>query len=163
MKKIQEDSEKAKHGEGHVSSNTAKNKLISMGLERWFLSTNAKDIGTLYLIFSLFSGLLGTAFSVLIRMELSGPGVQYIAGAPFNARFKSGGIAPMSCCQYLLNLLTYLTTKDVRECSMSVNPYLSIAKQSDESGEVDAFYALRLLTIAGLCVFIGISLAGALD
>lgn len=35
--------------------------------------------GTFYLIFALFSGLLGTAFSVLIRMELSGPGVQYIA------------------------------------------------------------------------------------
>jgi cytochrome c oxidase subunit 1 len=52
---------------------------ISMWYERWFLSTNAKDIGTLYLIFALFSGLLGTAFSVLIRLELSGPGVQYIA------------------------------------------------------------------------------------
>nr|YP_004769786.1 cytochrome c oxidase subunit 1 [Thermochaetoides thermophila DSM 1495]AEI26013.1 cytochrome c oxidase subunit 1 [Thermochaetoides thermophila DSM 1495] len=52
---------------------------ISMWVERWFLSSNAKDIGTLYLIFALFSGLLGTAFSVLIRMELSGPGVQYIA------------------------------------------------------------------------------------
>lgn len=52
---------------------------ISSWSERWFLSTNAKDIGTLYLIFALFSGLLGTAFSVLIRMELSGPGVQYIA------------------------------------------------------------------------------------
>ena len=52
---------------------------ISLWFERWFLSTNAKDIGTLYLIFALFSGLLGTAFSVLIRMELSGPGVQYIA------------------------------------------------------------------------------------
>jgi cytochrome c oxidase subunit 1 len=51
---------------------------ISIWSERWFLSTNAKDIGTLYLIFALFSGLLGTAFSVLIRMELSGPGVQYI-------------------------------------------------------------------------------------
>jgi hypothetical protein len=50
-----------------------------MWYERWFLSTNAKDIGTLYLMFALFSGLLGTAFSVLIRMELSGPGVQYIA------------------------------------------------------------------------------------
>jgi heme/copper-type cytochrome/quinol oxidase subunit 1 len=34
---------------------------------------------TLYLIFALFSGLVGTAFSVLIRLELAGPGVQYIA------------------------------------------------------------------------------------
>ena len=50
-----------------------------MGVERWFNSTNAKDIGTLYLIFALFSGLLGTAFSVLIRLELSGPGVQFIS------------------------------------------------------------------------------------
>jgi len=30
-------------------------------------------------MFALFSGLVGTAFSVLIRLELSGPGVQYIA------------------------------------------------------------------------------------
>lgn len=51
---------------------------ISINLERWFLSTNAKDIGTLYLIFAMFSGLLGTAFSVLIRLELSAPGVKYI-------------------------------------------------------------------------------------
>ena len=51
---------------------------ISLWTERWFLSSNAKDIGTLYLIFALFSGLLATAFSVLIRLELSGPGVQYI-------------------------------------------------------------------------------------
>ena len=33
----------------------------------------------MYLIFALFSGLLGTAFSVLIRLELSGPGVQFIS------------------------------------------------------------------------------------
>ena len=52
---------------------------ITMWKERWFLSSNAKDIGTLYLMFALFSGLIGTAFSVLIRLELSGPGVQYIA------------------------------------------------------------------------------------
>lgn len=58
---------------------STKKSNISLWTERWFLSSNAKDIGTLYLIFSLFSGLLGTAFSVLIRLELSGPGVQYIA------------------------------------------------------------------------------------
>ena len=57
----------------------AKKSEISMWTERWFLSSNAKDIGTLYLIFALFSGLIGTGFSVLIRLELSGPGVQYLA------------------------------------------------------------------------------------
>src|SRR3954467_2146323 len=30
-------------------------------------------------MFALFSGLIGTSFSVLIRLELSGPGVQFIA------------------------------------------------------------------------------------
>lgn len=38
---------------------------ITMWKERWFLSCNAKDIGTLYLMFAVFSGLAGTAFSVL--------------------------------------------------------------------------------------------------
>ena len=119
--------------------------------------------GTLYLMFALFSGLLGTAFSVLVRMELSGPGVQYIAGALFNLRYKSGDSVSISYCQHLLNLLTHLTTKEVGDRSMSVNPYLSVANQSDESGEVYAFYALKLLTIAGLYVSIGTRLARALD
>ena len=52
---------------------------ITLWLERWFSSTNAKDIGGLYLIYALFSGLAGTAFSVLIRLELSSPGLQFIA------------------------------------------------------------------------------------
>jgi cytochrome c oxidase subunit 1 len=61
-----------------LKPNILKNN-ISMWTERWFLSSNAKDIGSLYLMFALFSGLVGTAFSVLIRLELSGPGVQYIS------------------------------------------------------------------------------------
>ena len=56
-----------------------KTSTASMFLERWFWSSNAKDIGTLYLMFALFAGLIGTAFSVLIRIELSAPGVQYIS------------------------------------------------------------------------------------
>jgi len=64
---------------GNLSKLHTLKSSISLWTERWFLSSNAKDIGTLYLIFAVFSGLLGTAFSVLIRLELSGPGVQYIA------------------------------------------------------------------------------------
>ena len=40
---------------------------ITIGIERWYMSSNAKDIGIIYLILALFSGLLGTAFSVLVR------------------------------------------------------------------------------------------------
>lgn len=47
---------------------------------RWLYSTNAKDIATLYLIFSIFTGLLGTSFSILIRIELAAPGNQFFAG-----------------------------------------------------------------------------------
>jgi len=44
---------------------------------RWFYSTNHKDIGTLYLILAVVSGLLGLAFSIYMRMELMDPGIQY--------------------------------------------------------------------------------------
>lgn len=52
---------------------------------RWFCSTNHKDIGTLYLIFAMIAGLIGGLFSMIMRMELQDPGVQFLtdaAGAP---------------------------------------------------------------------------------
>ena len=51
---------------------------------RWFMSTNHKDIGTLYLIFSLTMLFIGGAMALVIRAELFHPGLQYIDPHFFN-------------------------------------------------------------------------------
>jgi cytochrome c oxidase subunit 1 len=50
------------------------------GWRRWLYSTNHKDIGVMYLIFAVIAGLLGTAFSIMLRIELAQPGDQFFGG-----------------------------------------------------------------------------------
>ena len=50
------------------------------GWKRWAYSTNHKDIGTMYLIFAIIAGIIGSAFSVIMRMELMHPGDGILGG-----------------------------------------------------------------------------------
>mgnify|MGYP003961141983 CR=1 FL=1 len=51
---------------------------VPKGFLRYLYSTNHKDIGTMYLIFSIVAGLIGGGISMYMRMELQDPGVQYM-------------------------------------------------------------------------------------
>ena len=47
------------------------------GIKRWLYSTNHKDIGTMYLILAVIGGIVGAVFSLLMRVELADPGMQF--------------------------------------------------------------------------------------
>ena len=60
---------------------------------RWFLSTNHKDIGTLYLLFAFCAGMVGAFLSFGIRMEMEEPGLQYFSNpATYNVFVTGHGL-----------------------------------------------------------------------
>lgn len=56
------------------------------------MSTNHKDIGTLYFLLGILMGLVGTSFSTLIRIELSYPGIILLDSYFFNTIITSHGL-----------------------------------------------------------------------
>lgn len=52
---------------------------------RWFMSTNHKDIGILYLFTAGIVGFVAVALTVYMRLELMNPGVQYMCAEGFAA------------------------------------------------------------------------------
>jgi cytochrome c oxidase subunit 1 len=64
------------------------------GWRRWAYSTNHKDIGTMYLVFSIVAGFVGGVLSVLMRAELAQPGLQIFTSDPhlFNVMVTAHGL-----------------------------------------------------------------------
>jgi cytochrome c oxidase subunit I len=55
------------------------------GITRWLLTTNHKDIGTLYLWFSMIMFFIGGTMALIIRAELFQPGLQIVDPQFFNS------------------------------------------------------------------------------
>jgi cytochrome c oxidase subunit 1 len=70
---------------------------------RWFMSTNHKDIGILYLIVAGLAGFISVAFTVYMRMELMNPGVQYMCME--GARFTAAAVGDCTPNGHLWNVL----------------------------------------------------------
>ena len=70
---------------------------------RWFMSTNHKDIGILYLIVAGLAGFISVAFTVYMRMELMNPGVQYMCME--GARLTAAAVGDCTPNGHLWNVL----------------------------------------------------------
>ena len=55
------------------------------GIKRWLYATNHKDIGTMYLLFSLAMFMIGGLMAMIIRAELFQPGLQFIDPGFYNS------------------------------------------------------------------------------
>ncbi|MFN7709559.1 MAG: cytochrome c oxidase subunit I [Holosporales bacterium] len=63
-----------------MSTHASHDHAIPTGWRRWVLSTNHKDIGTMYIVFAIFAAVIGGGLSVMMRMQLAHPGGTVFGG-----------------------------------------------------------------------------------
>ena len=68
------------HLEAHATGHDAHAHHQPTGWRRWLYSTNHKDIGIMYLVFSIVAGIIGGLLSGVMRLELQEPGIQIFHG-----------------------------------------------------------------------------------
>lgn len=91
-----------KNGIGSIGTRPAKAHAPSQAhdhgtpkgfIRRWLYATNHKDIGTMYIIFSILAALIGSGISIYMRMELMQPGVQFVeSGHAWNVFTTAHGL-----------------------------------------------------------------------
>ncbi len=76
-----------------IAHDSTQHEHVPTGWRRYVYSTNHKDIGTMYLIFAMVAGIIGSLLSFAMRLELQEPGLQFFAdGSGYNVFVTAHGL-----------------------------------------------------------------------